>query len=460
MQIDPYNAEIIRLPDGVDTTTMTFQSVDVFELPVFFNGDSTDGSFSAMFQPTLGGLDEVDQYATAIVKYDNGKPASYTSSDAYWGAVESGNGIDPRISQYYGQLTQPQTALLYLVGADWSGGNNSPLGLNPTTSLSSYGLGGAHQVAASFTTTELLMPPGQYIVSVEMDRAAGALQPLSVTTDTGNVTTYYNQVSTDGTLYSGQILFSQPKNAKLILSCNGAAPAPDSSIVQVMPTFTPAAPAVPNYGDIQQIRPLAMSALVTSMVPTLLEGGMVASAYLPGETADEQYFTDVSNQAIGDLHTWEALAKLPNAYSGKWKDGTYAWWSYEDVDDWQFYSPSKALNNAFPTIAIAGQLVPQSVTGAPPTKIPAVRVVITRIFECQTVVRLYELQRQMGLNSEFEMAMQLLALQPKCMMNDEHRSFVRRVLDKVKSAVGSARQFFDNNRSWIVPLATTAAGLL
>jgi len=81
-------------------------------------------------------------------------------------------------------------------------------------------------------------------------------------------------------------------------------------------------------------------------------------------------------------------------------------------------------------------------------------------FEIQTLVRLFELDSCIGSRAEFEVAMELLAMQPRCMMNDEHRSFITRVMAKVGSAVGSARKFFDNNKGWIVPLGSALATAL
>jgi len=457
MQIDPYNSDPIRLPDGFSDKTMIASSVEVWEVPVYFPGTLDDGKFAGMIQPILGSLDVVDNYATALVDASAGWPTDFTASATYMDASDTQTGIDPRLSQYYDQLTQPSTGYLTYFGSNWAG-NTSPLGGTPLLGPQSYGLD-AIVVPVSTNDTYVTLPPGQYFYSLFQKTNAGGLSTVTVSTSNGGFSiNSTNQVSTDGTTSTLLGLFTNPKTSVIGFGNTGSAP--QLSQLSITPVFTNALSTVADFGTTSQIRPLAMSVLGTSMVPSLLEGGMLSVAYLPGAVADEQYFSNISNQSVGDLHSWEALAKLPNAYSGKWKDGFYCWWTYEDEDDYQFYPPSKALDNSFPTIAFAGQLVPQSVTSTPPATIPAIRLVVTRHFEILTLVRLYELDSCIGLRAEFETAMQLLAMQPRAMMNDEHRSFISRVMSKVVSAFGSARKFVENNKSWIVPLASTLGTLM
>jgi len=462
MQIDPYTSDPVRLPDGFSDKTMIASSVEVWEISTYFPGTVNDGKFAGMVQPFLGGLDAVDQYATALVDSSTAWPTDFSAVATYMDGADTDSGMDPRISQYFDVLTQPSTAYLVYFGSNWSG-STAPLGATPLLGPFTYGL----DAKLGFFGTNvnfIYLPPGQYSYSLFQKNTAGGLSTVLVSTNNNGFSyNSTNLVSTDSTTSTLLGVFTNPGTSLLGFANTGVAPT--QSELTITPIFTPgtagaALAVVADYGTTTQIRPLAMSVLGTSMVPALLEGGMMSVAYLPGAVADTQYFTNMENQTVGDLHSWEALAKLPNSYSAKWKDGFYAWWTYEDEDDYQFYQPSKALNNAFPTLAFAGQLVPQSVTATPPPSIPSIRLVVTRVFEILTLVRLYELDSCVGLRSEFEVAMQLLAMQPRCMMNDEHRSFIKRVMSAVVSAAGSARKFFDNNKSWIVPLGSALATAL
>ncbi len=458
MQVDPFNSDPTRLPDGCSDKTMLATSVDIWEIPVYFPavGTPDDGKFAFLVQPTYGGLDVVDDYATAIVKASGGWPTDLTIPSAYMDGNDSGNGIDPRISKYYQELTQGSLALSVLIGNGF-GGNTYPLGNAPVVSGTGYGLPVKFTTSGA-TANELSLPPGQYAISYVASKAAGGLvAPTVAVVGNASILVQQNDLSPDGKLVTVNALFSNLDHGLFAI---GSTVSPDIANMNISTTFTPALPIVSNYGVTSQVRPLACSVLVTSMVPPLLEGGMIGCAALPGAVSESEYFTNNPIQSIGQLQSWENLGVLPNGYSGKWKDGCYAWWTYEDEDDWQFYSPTKMLQNAYPTLAFAGQLVPQAVTGAPPTSIAAVRVVVTRVFEVLTLVRLFDIESCLGSTAEFTTAMELLALQPRCMMNEEHRSFISRLMAKARAAVGTARKIFENNKSWLIPLGSTIAGLL
>lgn len=453
MQIDPSGAPPKRLPDGCATQTFLAQEMSMFEVQVYFTGTANDGKFALAWQPHLGGIDNVDDYKIAVADPSLGWPTDWSSSASYHNRI---SGYDPRISKYYQKLTQPDPSFLFAAGGGFVG--TAPLGTTPAVvPLSNYGISPVFTVSGADTNT-LALPPGQYFLNIEVSAVAGLTGLVVTTTAPSTVVQYQNMVTAAGDYEVWRGIWSCEESGST-LSIQSPTGTPTSSNIQGSPTFTPILDTVSDFGDILQYRPVAGSVLATSVLPPLLAGGMISAAWVPGETMDDRYFVSNSVQNTGDLHEWSALGTVPGAYSGKFEMGAYTFWSYEDTDDWQFYRPSRALDNAYPGLLISGQVQPQAVGGALPSPLLAIRFVCTTVYEIETLNRLYAIDRCVGSSSAFADAMELIRLQPSSMMNDEHRTFVQNVMQKLRGAVGNIRKFFENNKSWIVPLGGAAAKL-
>jgi hypothetical protein len=192
-------------------------------------------------------------------------------------------------------------------------------------------------------------------------------------------------------------------------------------------------------GLVREIRPVAMSAWFQFTAPTLTLGGHVACALTDGNTQN-YYVSGVINPMAGiPLQEYRNLATLPNSYNGKITEGCYAFYKPFDADDLNFKNALNPYDTAidygnqhtYPSIVISGQVI--STSGAYNGIIG--RIQVDTVFEYVTFSRLVE-----SIPSPVNVpllwnARQALMNVRTCMANDEHESFIHKVL-------GYARQLF------------------
>jgi hypothetical protein len=215
-----------------------------------------------------------------------------------------------------------------------------------------------------------------------------------------------------------------------------------------------AAGVAPNldYGSCKQLRPVAMSCLASYMGPMLTNGGNIAAAYVPGDTCATNFFTNNALADQGNFTAWENLSLIPGAYNGPIKDGSYTWWSPEDVTDLDFMSPTNSLNKQYPCIIVSGQYQPGAGAGSQ----LCIRLEVVTVYEMVTTSQLWESDVLVGTQAHMDQVNLMLASQPHAMPNATHMEWIR----KIGRGIGNALRFVNNNKGWIVPAVTTIASLI
>jgi len=265
------------------------------------------------------------------------------------------------------------------------------------------------------------------------------------------------QISTNTLQYRHSIININASNTVLIITGNGTVPL--SSEITFVPMFSPQPSQVAmDYGLARQIRPVAMSMLFTCAASYLTASGLVSTNWVPGGTDGTNFFTNSSDPTIGPLQNWECLAKTPLAYSGKLTQGAYCFWKPEDIDDCQFYQPSKSLTNQYPALVVSGQFQ------TPPTTLASTitigRIEVITIFEIETLSLLLELRPFSCASTDLELALRFLGTVQPGSENGEHLERIKRFANSFKQGIKKALTIYDNNKSWINPTVATIGSLL
>jgi len=352
-----------RIPDPYSRPTALVRSIVETPVTVYFAnpGVANDGRFSVMARPILGSNNTPGNYAIAQTIGSGPWPTDMSAAGAYVSGGGLG-GLDPRINPYMTELTQPPPAWWHadlgaLVGTE-------PFG-DPVLNGNNYGMNvtlNSNNVANSFT-----LPPGQYDMEWNATTTGiGAnftVSFLGSGVETNVATSSVLQVSGATRQYRHSIININASNTVLVITGNGTIPL--SSELTFVPMFSPQPSQVAtDFGLARQIRPVAMSVLFTCSAAALTKSGLVASNWVPGGTDLTNFFTNSADATVGPLQNYENLAKTPLAYSGELAKGSYCFWKPEDVDDCQFYMPSKSLANQYPAVVISGQYQ------SPPTTLP------------------------------------------------------------------------------------------
>jgi len=451
------SGSMCRVPDAFSRPTALVRSIVELPVNVFFAnpGIPNDGRFSVMARPILGSNNTPLNYAIAQVIGNASWPIDMAVAGAYVAGGGAG-GLDPRINSYMTEITQPPPAWWHadigaLIGTE-------PFG-NPVVNAYSYGMSvvlNRNTVANSFT-----LPPGQYdMMWNATSTGVGANYTVSFVgngTETNIATSSILQVSGNTRQFRQSIININASNTVLVITGNGTAPL--SGEITFVPMFSPQPSQVAmDFGMARQIRPVAMSVLFTCSAAVLTKSGLISTNWVPGGTDETNYFTNSSDPTVGPLQNWESLAKTPSAYSGKLENGAYCFWKPEDIDDCQFYQPSKTLSNQYPALIISGQYqTPPTTLGS---SITIGRLEVVTIFEVETLSLLFELRSFSCPSTDLELALRFLGTVQPGSENGEHLERIRRFARSFRNGINKALGFYQNNKSWINPAVTTIGSLL
>jgi len=454
------SGSMCRIPDSFSRPTALVRSIVELPVSVYFAvapGTTNDGRFSVMARPILGSNNLPTNYAIAQTVGNAPWPIDMSAAAAYVSGGGVG-GLDPRINPYMTEITQPPPAFWHADGNYGVPLGTEPFG-NPTVNAASYGLNitlNRNNVANSF-----VLPPGQY----EMMWNATTTGPGGnfVVSFIGNgvennlATSSVVQVSTNTRQFRQSIININDSNTVLIITGNGTLPL--TGELTFTPMFSPQTSQVAmDYGAARQIRPVAMSVLFTCSSSLLNRSGLISANWLPGGSDLTNFFTNSSDAQVGPLQNWECLAKTPTAYSGQLEKGAYCFWKPEDDDDVQFYQPSKALLNQYPSVVISGMY--QSPPATLGTSVIIGRIEVVTIFEFETLSLLFELRPFSCPYSDLELALRFLGTVQQGSENGEHLERIKRFAKRFREGINKAVGFYQNNKSWINPVATSLASFL
>jgi hypothetical protein len=459
---NPEGHEMVRIPDAFARPTAITRSKVVFELPVRFDDPvpANNGKFSVLARPHLGATDNSRNFKIAAVDSSGagGWPTGRFDQQASY--LQITGGTDLRIDPFFGQLTQPQPSFLSIA---MGGGAvvSIPFGTAPTVSNFSYGL----PFTYDNTTGNIALPPGQYIADVLVVNTTAPAAALAITVNAESTRFIsHGNFSTAGSAADSQessVIFTilpTPGGSAGWINFSNIGLTSSAATAYISPVFSTATPLSMDGGMCQQYRPVSMSLMASCTVPDLVNGGSIAAAWLPGDTARDDFFTNGSNAAVGQLQEFGPVARLAYAYSGPFRDGARTIYHPEDGDDIMLRSPSLVLQNAFPSLVISGQINVAGTTGL--TTIAAVRIEVVTVYELQTNTLFLEQRSAMGSTAIVEQAWGVIAREPFATANGAHIEWLRKLWSKVKAGVGTAARFAWENREPILKLASAASHFL
>lgn len=428
-----------RIPDSFSGDTALVSSVTVIKTPVFFSNMGTDaGRFSVLIQPTIGSLDKPSQYKVAQVKTVGTAPNYVWPTDLTNSAnfTDLDNGMDIRLDRFYSLMTQPTLAYRTENGDSVTSSGLCPFGVN-TTIESGYGLDLGYDSSAGGEST-FSPPPGLYYTTMHFAGSGGGnIAPITVVGYGGVVVTneYVNATGTIMGTWSGTILV--PATATISAGAffqvtTGNIGILNEASITMTRTFsdTPGLPT--NQGLVDKLRPVGMSVLATYTGPTLLDGGNIASCFLPAGASDSQFFTSNPTGTTGSLANWENIAGLKGGTTFPITKGIYSWWSPTSLSDYDMHTVSESTTHSYPNIVVSGQSVPGNT--APVDGASYIRIIVTTVYEVTTDSTFLPSRHQKGSQAEMDRVLNHLVGVPHVMENPTHVSFGQKILNAFKSA--------------------------
>jgi len=475
--VDPSTC-VSHVPTSFSKRSAIVQSILEFEVTANqVMGSANNGNFSFMVTPILGSTDNPTHYKVLLVDSTGGWPTdvnvAFSSPQAY---VRLVNQLDIRIDPNKARLTAPDPG--FWQGTAPNAAASGPLGKMPTDQASYDIPVVIFDAPAGFPTSSLIYtPPGVYFVHITLV-AAPASMPTAVTISALNETISIQNNSFQagaGALDSYQtidLVISVPPNTfgfqnQGVLLTFGAGDVFTAGTSDARVTITPAYPELSQLvtpqpdqmdsGYVDEMRPVAMSVLATALQPTLTNGGDICIAYLPPESKTQRYLSD--NSGTGNFQYFNTLSTVPGNYSGKLKDGAYAWWGPTDQSHIDFYPPTKMNTIDYPTICCSGSWQPGTVPAASANS-KILRVIVITTFEILSDQMFLPMEIHTGTQAMMDEAFSILKSQQKCYPNGKHLDWLKNFFASLKRGGQKALEFYGNNKSWINPAVGSVLSLI
>lgn len=414
MMVDPHHAPSVRRPDSSNAKTVLYHSIMELSWVVDFgNLAQNTANFGVVIAPKLGNINSTAdaQYYVSYVSWPESVSMNtipFSDPTIYKNSIL---GIDPRVDPNLALLSSPVPGSYFAhfqnVGGYFFGGVKtvSLLGINLTPNvlpnridltegmwLISYYVfstvnsgvfsGGDNPAVSNGTLVSILANGGYYDVCI--DGRSRYYQYIVYATDSAFIT----QVTQYNAQYDVDLSITSCLNSK----------------------FTPPM----DNGIIKKIRPLACSALFTFTGSSLNNAGSIACLNVPGDTLDDNVFT---NNNPRNYLSWPILAALPGAYSGPIKDGAYIWWSPQSPLDSVLLTPSEMAKYQYPSLIISGSFSNISpLTG----QVTIGRIIIDTIYEYTTTSTAFPTEKCFGSASMVDAIQNLTQTAPKGSSNPEH----------------------------------------
>lgn len=429
-----------RIPDGSNKRSALYTSIQVFDVPVVFTGAANDGSFAGAIQPILGNPSDPAQFKLALCKPDllavDSATTDWKNANSYASSID---GVDPRIDQNMDLLLFPNIG--FFSASQGSGSSaTKPFG----TSLVLNAGNGFTKVAYDGTTTngDFVLPNGEYIAVVQFLAAAGLTTITVGGSATNSILTTATSTATN--VQQSFVITAAPGASNVTFASAGAAPT--AAAVTFLPIARANQTGSYNNGLVQKLRPVAMSTLCTSMVPDLVNGGMIAGAVVPGDSLGDAFFSS-NSEAPGPLRSYQTVAQVPGSYNGRFEKGLYMIWTTESPTDRTFKRPSDNNLYNYPTFVFAGNYTPTT-PPTPTTTVPVLRVEIVQVHEYTTINQFPKSEICIGSQHQVDTALGLLAQVPKVMPNADHPAILKSIMSGIakvanfaKNAIAKVKQY-------------------
>lgn len=452
-----------RIPDMFSKQSSLTQSRLMFDLTGHFANTADDGRFAAAFRANFGDTDMPTNYQNLIVDSSGGWPApnGFNSVNAYKSS-QTLFSDDLRVDQYFDELGQPPNSYATVYGA------NGQTNFFTGNSISAYNLG-VTVTSPNATTTNFTLPVGTFQVTLAASYAGSApVHAVFSAVAPNNITNLANTTAATGGVFYGevQVYIVNIKNpgSPLTLVMNDALQenVNQNPFVNFVPLFYPqdniSNPA--GGGLASSIRPVGMSVLYTSLLPSIQDGGNVCIAFVPKGTIAQSFAT--ANPGNKPFMLYDGLCKYAqDKYDGAHCQGAYAFWTPEDEDDLKFLPIGSQNDHDYPEIILCGRVIPgQALTG----DVTIGRLEINRIWEWTSESNFVSKVTIQGSVSCIEAAQRCFAEMGHCSANGKHldnfASLVKRLGGKIVSGFNTAKNYYQQHRNVIDPMASLAASAL
>lgn len=393
-------------------------------------------------QPKLGTISAPAQNNVSIVQFQSENDVDFTSTSSY---VTNISGTDPRVDD------NAQT-LCFAPSAFFSMQATSPSATamdyrTATLSTLNRGLSIDVRESAPGVWNRLLFPIGTWLLSIYQ------ISPVSGQTlqFTGCPTATVAGSLSAGSSYSLTWTGTVVSTASLSYLTIAYSPLASSTTqyITITPIATSSNTTSMNYGNVKKIRPIAMSALMSYSATTLQNGGMVSACLVPGDTLTDNVFTN-SPILGGNYQLWENLSRVPRAYNGPLKEGTYTYWRPDSDLDCYLRSPDEMNAYNYPSIVISGEFSPATTLSG---LVEVGRLEVVTVYEWTTTSTLFESFTRVGSHSVMDAVNNAVAPYPTSMSNPIHLADVKRYFQNAVKWIGQ-------NKSWIVPAVTSISALI
>jgi hypothetical protein len=435
--LDPYTTDACRVPDSYAKKSALYHVIRTFDINVN-PGTVHPGAFSALVQPKLGSLDtDPTHWNTAMVApaviADNDFSVINPKSVTSYVTTDASGRADPRIVDDGPALVLPPAGFW---GISSVSGQTAarPFGTTWTFLPENYGLDVIYRGAATANSSFVIDHAGAFQITIVLGGtglSAIAVSGIPVSDQT-------TVVNAAGTILMTS--FNGTPTATDILGISATATTISSSSIRISPVVQNGAPTSNGQGLVERVRPVAMSVLATYTGPTLTNGGNVAIAYLPGQTALDSFFSQ-DNASLGSMMDWQAVSRVPGSYNGPLATGAYAFWVPEQVLDIQFRNWIDSSLYTYPSIVVSGVWAPGAAISANTT---IGRLMACFTFEYTTASQLPEVQLYVGVTTELEMVIAYLGMIPKCMANGEHKGFMEKAKSILANIFRKGKSIYDH----------------
>ncbi len=484
--IDPKGAKPARIPDSFDRATAVFRSIN--EYSASLNTTTGDGRFAMCAQPILGDISNPTHYQLAMVDtsqvLDFGN-ADWTSAASYSSGKSQGS--DPRIDINGPFLTSPAAghwAQNYTNPPDAINYNNLIL---PPTALSASATNiGLKPTFVNYPgpnpSTSVVLPPGNYSVTLQVKMTPVTTAPpsggvrLNMITTASAATNWTPPLAQCATLVevfnpTTTVTLGTPANVSATFSVSVGPTTNKLTFVVVDATnqsfvYTSAGVTASNVnisnayfagalpysgsGPIEEMRPVAMSLMVSYFGPSLTDGGIIAGAFVPNDLVASNYFLNNSN-APGQLQFHESVMKMDRSYNGRLSEGCRVIWMPFDPTDTAFRSVTDTNANSWPAIVIAGAYQPGTTLAGNASY--TLRVELCVVYEFITKLTAFDLETRLGTSSTCDLVWNLIKSEKLARSNSSHWAWIKAMASK-------AAKFYRDNRQVINPLMMTIGSTL
>jgi hypothetical protein len=459
--IDPATTSATAYPDGNPKASAVIKTKIVRDAYVFGvgNGFEPDGTYFSVLSPTL--IQPMLEYQVQNVPPNSTIVAAVSTTDDQTGLFPLTEDVPTLADDSDQMIIPPNTTYNVRTNWGWADQNFSlPMARGVQSSGNVYyGIPNAIFSVAGNT--------GTVQVSVNLATAVAPGTPLGMTAVYGNAVYAF----TSPAIVAGQTQVTFTASANAIVTAldnagiyslpglgfrifnNTAIPITLSSInIQLntsiaLNTNRFVAISYPDESTfcqlVDQYRTVAMSSWLEYEGSDLMNGGEASSMlYRGGQSPFE----------IG-LYNYSNVSPVPEAYAGCLKYGTYTIWLANSDSDMYFRSLTGHTKWRLPYIINAG-LVSQ------PAQLHSLRYRIDAHQELVSTSQTYSTKRRNPKPESIELASKTLWRYDTSMANGVHLDWIKGVANKASKAAKEMGGWLSDNKSWIVPAATTVAAMI